>query len=64
MNTKTFCLAAGSLFGVVCLLYISTLIGDNEIVVGGVTLPTSFRVTAALLTGFMSFSGLRLFSKS
>ena len=63
MNTKTFCLAAGTLFGLVCLLYIFTLIGDNEIAVGGHVLPQGFRIVAALLTGFMSFSGLRLFSK-
>jgi|KNS12BottometaT_FD_k123_34108_3 hypothetical protein len=64
MNSKTYSLVAGSLFGLVCLMYLSTLLGSNTISVGGYELPQSVRIIAALLTGFMSFSGLRLFTKS
>lgn len=63
MNSKTYSLVAGILFGCVCLIYVSTFLGSHEIVVGGYTLPQSFRMIAAALTGFMSYSGLRLFLK-
>ena len=64
MNLKTYSLVSGSLFGLVCLMYLSTLLGSNTISVGGYELPQSVRIIAALLTGFMAFSGLRLFTKS
>ncbi len=63
MNSKTYSLVAGSLFGLVCLMYLSTLIGSNTISISGYELPQSVRLIAMLLTGFMSFSGLRLFRK-
>lgn len=64
MNSKTYSLAAGSLFGLVCLMYLTTLFGSNDVVIGGYELPQGVRIIAALLTGFMSFSGLRLFIKN
>jgi hypothetical protein len=39
-------------------------VGNYDIVIGSHTLPQSFRIIAAALAGFMSFSGLRLFSQS
>ncbi|MBC8322792.1 MAG: hypothetical protein H8E70_04435 [Candidatus Marinimicrobia bacterium] len=63
MNSKTYSLVAGLLFALVCLMYLSTLIGSNTISISGYELPQSVRLIAMLLTGFMSFSGLRLFSK-
>mgnify|MGYP000007417265 FL=1 len=64
MNSKTYSLISGSVFGVVCILYLSTFVGNYDIVIGSHTLPQSFRIIAAALAGFMSFSGLRLFSQS
>jgi hypothetical protein len=64
MNLKTYSLVSGSVFGVVCIVHLSTLLGNHDFVIGSHTLPQSFRIIAALLTGFMSFSGLRLFTKS
>ena len=63
MNSKTYSLVAGLLFALVCLMYLSTLIGSNTISISGYELPQSVRLIAMLLTGFMSFSGLRLFRK-
>jgi len=64
MNAKTYSLVAGSLFGLVFLMYLSTFLGSNTIAIGGYELPQSVRFIAMLITGFMSFSGLRLYSKS
>ena len=64
MNLKTYSLVSGSVFGVVCIEHLWTLLGNHDFVIGSHTLPQSFRIIAALLTGFMSFSGLRLFTKS
>jgi hypothetical protein len=64
MNLKTYSLVSGLLFGLVCLMYLSTLLGRNNIVISGYELPQSARTIATLLTGFMSYSGLRLFNKN
>ena len=64
MNSKTYSLVSGSVFGVVCIVHLSTLLGNHDFVIGSHTLPQSFRIIAAALAGFMSFGGLRLFSQS
>ncbi|MBL7012893.1 MAG: hypothetical protein ISR83_00595 [Candidatus Marinimicrobia bacterium] len=64
MNSKLYFLISGILFGCVCLLYASTLFGNNTIVFGGYTLPTSVRLVATLLTGSLSFFGLSQYIKN
>ena len=64
MNSTTYSLVAGSLFGLVCLMHLLMLFGSNDVIIGVYEPPQGVRIIAALLTGLMFFSGLRLFSKS
>jgi hypothetical protein len=64
LNSKTYSLVSGSVFGVVCIVHLSTLVGNHDFVIAGHAVSQGFRIIAVLLAGFMSFSGLRLFSQS
>ncbi len=47
MNTKTYSLVSGIVFGLVCMLYLSTLLSGNTIAVGGYELPITANGTGS-----------------
>jgi len=59
MSIKNFSLIAGMVFGVVALVQILRILMAWEVMIGGWAAPMWFSWIAAVVAGFLSFTGLR-----
>lgn len=59
MSIKSFCLAAGVVFGIVTLVQILRIVMAWDVVIGGWAAPMWFSWIAVIVAGFLSFTGLR-----
>lgn len=61
MNTRSYAITSSVIFLLVALLHVLRLIQQWDIVIGTWHMPIWTSIMAAIVTGFLSFQGFRLF---